>query len=344
MKTELSEKFRYLGFIMTCAMVLYHCPIVENLPAVGALDHFAKVSIDTVIRGSVNLIMAYFFSVTGFLLFRNFRMKDYPEKIKKRVFSLLIPYILWQLIFAVIDTVFKFEPVGFAEFLQRSFLLQRWPVDAALWYVYAVFLLALLSPVVLLIIRKKSIGWIAILLVLAISSARLKIEIPVFKTILHYGYVENILVFLPAYLMGAFYGYHFKDASSGCLSYLLSALLLAVLTEGIIEGFALNTAVLIVPLALIYLLPPVPFLENRKIYRLSFLMYALHQPLMWKLQAPVFNLYSGTIYKLIPFATAASIITRLVFLAVVIGLAALIHFIFSKLSPRFLAMLSGGRA
>jgi len=343
MKTEFSEKFKYLGFIMTCAMVFYHCPVIESLPSVGSLDHFAKVSIDTVVRSSVNLIMAYFFAVTGFLLFQNFRMKDYPTKIKRRVFSLLIPFVLWQGIFAVIDTVFKFAPITFTEFLEKTFLLQRWPVDAALWYVYAIFLLALLSPVVLFIIKNKNIGWVLILFVLVFSSVRSKIDFPVFKAILHYGYIENILVFLPAYLAGAFYGYHYKDASCDCLHYLLSALLLAALTEGLINGFILNTALIMLPIAIIYLLPPIPFLRNRKIYKLSFLMYALHQPLIWKIQAPVIDLYSNSIHRLIPFATAASVLTRLIFLAIVIGIAALIHFVFSKLSPRFLAMLTGGR-
>jgi len=344
MRADFSQKFKYLGFIMTCGMIFFHSPIIETVPMLGPVDFFVKISIDSVIRTSVNLIMSYFFAVTGFLFFRNFTMKEYPAKIKNRVFSLLIPFVLWQIIFAVIDTVFKLQPVTFTEFLRRTFLLEVWPVDAALWYVYGVFLLALLSPLVFLIIKRKTLGWVLIIVIMLLTEARDKIDIPAFKAVLHYGYVENIVYFFPAYFTGAFYGYHFKNASSDCLFYLVPALLIAFLFNNMIDNLFFNISLMVLPVALIFLLPPIRFLENRKVYRLSFLMYALHQPLIWKLSPFVLDFYTNYISKILTSAALASVLTRLILLGIDMGIAALIYFVFSRLSPRFLAMLSGGRA
>lgn len=329
---------------MTCGMVFFHSPIIDTVPSLGSADFFVKICIDGAIRNSVDLIMSYFFTVTGFLLFRNFNMSEFPAKIKNRVFSLLIPFILWQAILALVDTVFKYNTITFTEFLEKTFLMQRWPLNSAMWYVYAIFLLALLSPLVYLIIKKKVLGWGLIIIIMLLTEARGKIDIPIVKAILSYGYVENIVLFFPAYFAGAFYGYHFRDASSDCLFYLIPTLLIAFLLNDMIDGLFFNISLKLLPIAMIYLLPPIHFLENRKIYRLSFLMYALHQPLIWKTSQFVLDLYTAYISKIIPFAAVASILTRLIILGIDIGLAALIYFVFSKLSPRFLALLSGGRA
>lgn len=345
MKKELSEKFKYWGFIMTCGMILYHSPLIETLASRGPIDHLAKITIDSIFMTSVNLLMSYFFAVTGFLLFRNFSMKGFPAKIKKRVFSLLVPFVLWQLIFWAINAVTGFGPITtFTEFLKRTFLLEKWPVDAALWYVYAIFILALLSPLVFVIIRKKTLGWGFIIFVALLAQVRYKIDIPAFKAVIQYGYIENIVHFSPAYFAGAFFGYHYKDSSADCLSRLVPTLMIAFLLSNMIEGFFSDISFKLLPIAIIYLLPPIHVLENRKIYKLSFLMYALHQPFIWITSPALIDFYTNHIYQLIPSAAIASITIRIVLLAMVTGLAALIHLVFSRLSPRFLAMLSGGRA
>lgn len=344
MKAEFSQKFKYLGFFMTCGMVFFHCPIIDSIAALGPLDFYGKVAFDSMVRNSVDLLMSYFFAVTGFLFFRDFSMKQYPVKIKNRIFSLLIPFVLWQAIFAVFDTVFKYEAISFAEFLRRTFLLEIWPVDAALWYVYGVFLLALLSPVVYLIIKRKNLAWCIIIAIMLLSTARDKIDIPAFKAVLHYGYVENIVHFFPAYFAGAFYGYHYKDGEASCLIYLVLAVLVSFLLTGMIDNLFFVISLKMLPIALIYLLPPIRLLENRKVYKLSFIMYALHQPLIWKLSPFVLDFYTNYVFRIIPSASVAAVLSRLIFLGIDIGLAALIYSLFSKLSPRFLAMLTGGRS
>lgn len=344
MKAEFSGKIKYFGFIMTCGMVLYHCPVIDSIPAVSSLDLSLKTLTDSVFRSSVNLIMCYFFAVTGFLLFQDFSLKKYPSKIKRRVFSLLIPYVLWQVIAALIEILTTECEMTLVDFLNRTFLLYAWPVDAPLWYVYAVFLLALVSPLLLLLLKRKNISWAILFVVFFLCSQLSRLTIPSLQKIFFHGYVANIIVYLPAYLAGAFYGYHHKDASPGCLSYILLAQLPAFLLNERFDGFFSYVTMALLPLALLYIIPPVRILENRKIYRLSFLMYALHRPLYELFWPELLSLYTHSLGRIITSAAVASVLTRFFALAGITGLCALLYFILSRLAPRLLALLTGGRA
>ncbi|MDY5934423.1 MAG: hypothetical protein SPJ31_03895, partial [Oscillospiraceae bacterium] len=88
-----------------------------------------------------------------------------------------------------------------------------------------------------------------------------------------------------------------------------------------------------------YFMPVADVLKDRKIYCLSFLIYAVHKPLLYvkKLLMPVLS-------DIIPYAFLANIMLRIVFLAIVIAAAALIHFVLRKLSPKLLKAVTGGRA
>lgn len=343
MNTQFSQKFKYLGFIMTCGMVLFHCPIVESIPALGALDYALKTLTDSVFRSLVSLIMSYFFTVTGFLLFRDFSISNYSTKIRRRIFSLLVPYILWQLIFASITILSNTDQLSVQSFIQRTFLLYTWPVDSPLWYVYAVFLLALFSPAVYLMIKRKYLGWCLVVAVTLFAAARDRIGIPIYQSILYHGYVQNIVYYLPAYLAGAFFGYHYKDGSHDGLYLLLCSQIIGfLLGERLDSSFAYISTVLL-PTALIYLLPNISPLENRAVYRLSFLIYAIHMPVLGWLFPHAVNLYAHSVGRIFMSAALAAITTRLLLLAAIIALAAVIYAIVSKVSPRLLSLLTGGR-
>lgn len=344
MKAEISEKIKYLGFIMTCGMVLYHCPVIDSIPAVNSLDFSLKTMSDSVFRSSVSLIMCYFFAVTGYLLFRDYSLKKYPAKLRRRIFSLFIPYVLWQIIAALIEILTTECEMTLADFLNRTFLLYAWPVDAPLWYVYAVFILALLSPAILLLLKRKNLSWAILFIVFFLCSQLDKLTVPALQKLFFHGYVSNIVLYLPAYLAGAFYGYHYKDASPACLSYILLAQLPAFLLNERFDGFFAYVTIALLPLALLYILPPVRFLENRKIYRLSFLMYALHRPLYELFWSDLLRVYIRSVGRLCASAAVAAVLTRLIALVGITALCALLYLILSKLAPRVLALLTGGRA
>ena len=94
------DQITLIGFVMICLIVLYHAAPVLALgyDTVNRRHYF----INTVFSFLAIAAMSWFFSMTGFLLFRGFSLRRYAGKIGSRIRSLLIPYILWQAIVAIV--------------------------------------------------------------------------------------------------------------------------------------------------------------------------------------------------------------------------------------------------
>lgn len=344
MNRQLSEKIRYIGFICTCGIVLYHCPRIEDAYAISPIDALINSVYDGGIRAVGVLFLSWFFTVTGFLLFRGYSMKSYPEKMRRRVFSLLLPYLLWQLITVLIDTAQGQYAFSAGDFLAKTFLLQRYPIDGPLWYIYVVFLLALLSPPLYLLMKRgKLFAWAGILAIVLLTEACKNIEAPVIKSIIDYGNIGNILIYIPAYLVGAFFGYHHDEQEPPRLYPILSLLLTALFFDGFSQGFFYYVSLQMMPIAALYLLPDLPVLHGRKIYRLSFLMYAVHQPLIRDLWPGVLGFYMNTLGRLTMAASLGTLVTSLMLFGATVIFSALLYVLLSRFVPRLLALLTGGR-
>jgi len=108
-----------------------------------------------------------FFMLSSYLFFRNYTLERTQEKWNRRLHSIVIPYLLWNTVYYLgyciasrvpgLKTVTGKTPVFF------SFLFL---LDAALngtynyvfWFVYQLILLIIISPVIYLFIKKKTLG------------------------------------------------------------------------------------------------------------------------------------------------------------------------------------------
>lgn len=169
---EKSSTIVTMNFIMTCFMIFYHSGNCENIVSVNFLDESLNAFLVHFFDSMGIIVMSYFFSVTGFLLFNNLNFKSYKRKIKSRIFSLLIPYVLWQLIIAFKLVVQGKQDFSLWGFISENFLFRMWPADGALWYVYAIFIMALLSPVLLVLYRNKKTALCSIIIFFLILNAR----------------------------------------------------------------------------------------------------------------------------------------------------------------------------
>lgn len=340
MNQKVSENIKMLGFVMTCFMIFYHCGALDNSYALNSIDGVLNRVASSAFDQMGILVMSHFFTVTGFLLFRNLNMKNYPKKIKRRVFSLLIPYISWQVIITLKLIIQGKYIFSFKDFLYRIFCLAQWPFDGALWYVYAVFLLAVISPIFLLMFRNKKVGWCIILIIIALWTTRWKIHNPLYLKVFGYGYIANICSYFPSYIVGAFYGKYYSELDDQkSLLYILSVILVGVLLEVVFPG-ALTITIRMIPLLSLALLPSVvPVLKDAWVYRLTFIMYAIHQPLIGDIKHAIYRIYSMVT---IP-ASVCNVLTRVIILGVDIGLAAAIYVVLKRFIPKALNALTGGR-
>lgn len=340
MNEKMSNKMKILGFLMTCLMVFYHCPVIDMEYAFNVYD----LAIDDFITHMVSaigvLVMSYFFTVTGFLLFQRLNLKNYKDKLKRRMHSLLIPYILWQCIITVIDILQKQYVFEVRDFLTRTFALQMWPENGAMWYLYAVFILALLSPLLLILFNNKHISWIVIMILIIIIELRNKINMEEIRNIITYGYIGNILTYLPAYLIGCFYGkFADENTQSDSLKYIVVLLISAFFIGGTKTSLFGNIAIQVLPIMILFLLPMGAILENMKIYKLTFLIYAIHQPLIRDLWPYIYGIYT----KIIMPMSICNLVTKIIILFVDIVLSCIVYCSLKRFAPKGLKILTGGR-
>lgn len=95
-----------------------------------------------------------------------------------------------------------------------------------------------------------------------------------------------------------------------------------------------------IPIITLYFLLIVSFLEEKKIYDLSFFIYALHSSLIGLLWSII-----NYAYAKVPIAvTLCNIFTSVINLSVDICLAAMIYFVLKRLSPKLLHIITGEEA
>ena len=150
MTKDMSDRIKALGFLMTCVIAVYHCFFYGE--AINSLDLRLNKAVDLTAETIAFVAMCWFFSVSGFLLFRNLTFKNFGEKLKRRTYSLLLPYFIWQVGVEAVSIIMSALRHNLPEpkeelkyFVESVFLMKEWPPDGALWYLYALFWLALLS-------------------------------------------------------------------------------------------------------------------------------------------------------------------------------------------------------
>lgn len=154
MSTYLSNKLRVISFLSIILVVLLHSQLLMYSEGNGF--HLQQFITSEVTRISVPI----FFYISGFLLFYNCKTLNYSwycSKLKKRVRSLLIPFLIWSISgFTIVYSVKFVLPSAFNSYqciekYQLVDLLQAllWnPVGCyQLWFVRDLFLCVILSPI-----------------------------------------------------------------------------------------------------------------------------------------------------------------------------------------------------
>lgn len=338
MDRKISKRISLLSFIMTLLIVVFHCQCQGDSSNFGKVDTFLFTALSENIDTFGMVAMSYFFAITGFLLFYNLDFNTYQDKLKKRVFSLLIPFLVWQIIFICYQLCLgaKYDILNT---LSSIFLMSAKPPNGVLWYVYAVFILAVLSPIWLFVFKSKLAGSLSIAIAPIVCHILLKFTPGFAEGFMSYGYIAQIIDNLPAYCFGAWCGYWYGkldkgDVFVGCLI----AALCALFFNNMLSGLFVYTLIRLLPIALIYLLPVKE--GNGRVFHTSFLIYAIHRPIQMFIRDHGFSLILNSVGSIF----LANVIYILLSLVMVIFAAWLIYRVLSKVSPKALALLTGGRA
>lgn len=158
--TRLSNKIKILSFISIIAVVWMHSFYLECERWI--FIHFVQKFVALFADFAVPL----FFIISGFLFFANCgkdcMVSFFFSKIKKRVRTLVVPYVIWCTLFIavifIIDFFVDYNTDYFAYCRQGKWMDFLWyvyfePAAFHLWFVRDLFIIILCTPIIYLFIR-----------------------------------------------------------------------------------------------------------------------------------------------------------------------------------------------
>lgn len=196
MNKTVSYKLTWMTFFCNLAIVLHHGNISKFLAAKltpfagGFMEFFSYISIP---------VMTYFFFISAFLFFREFNMSKLIGKWKRRVFSLLIPYLIWNTIMVIVKLCNGEElfSEGIFMFIRKSYIFFNGSGSAngPLWYLFRLMEYVVIAPVIYLIIKNKKI----------LTTSAAVIGLMIYNM---YTKANNFAFthYLPIYIIGAYIG------------------------------------------------------------------------------------------------------------------------------------------
>ncbi len=285
------KKKEFLSFLLSILIFFIHsyfAPQIVSDQFISTLNHKVSYFLSCSIT---RFAVPMFFIMSGIAFFKDYSNKKYLSKIKNRLFTLVIPYLLWNTIwmlweiFTSYSFLAKFSqdsapfPLTLTNILKGVFF---YGCNVPFWFVFDLIVFSLLAPLVFLIIKNKYVGIISVIALSVVSLFGVHLPEKVF-------YYPMAIVF---YLIGAIIGHHFFDfaakKSSNRVQVVSGVVLAAYIilknvapTEIHIDNFLTQTIVYTLAAVCLWNLSD-SFIEKikpRAIYRRSFAVYAMHLPI-----------------------------------------------------------------
>lgn len=175
---KMSRTITWLRFPLIFLIILLHCYSVQRLE--GSHETYFKALYPFSLWLGETGVPGFFF-ISGFLFFLS--KKSYSQKIQDRAYTLLIPYLLWNLLLLILYLITW--AVGYsqdingrslAEYAFIDYLRLFWdrgsydngnfvPILCPLWYIRNLLIMSLLSPIIYYIIRFTREGFLIVVTV-----------------------------------------------------------------------------------------------------------------------------------------------------------------------------------
>lgn len=322
-----SSKLDNVKWILTLLIVLYHI----QYQGLGGTEEV----VFTYIKNLGDSVVPAFSLISGYLFFSNVKdLNCVKLKMKRRIFSLLVPYLFWNLIHAGYINFFIEGKRGISVFDINLYQdLINWTSSPHFWYIFMLMFWTLLAPVLYFAYNDKRL---LIVLILA------QIVYLIYKgdTIYHSRFIYLL------YTWGGFIGIknidfaeYYRRIGKHMKVLILAAVILCFIALGYLTmlptiGMEYKVwlyAVRAISLIFIALNLPLLFVGKHTNYRFSFWIFASHY---W-----LDSLVSGIIVKLQLNVLLYQIVTWIVVFTIAISTGLLLD----KISPIIFRILTGNR-
>ena len=332
MEKNVSQRMTTLSFIMSCFIVLYHCGPTE-MESVNLIDKSIDAFFNNFFTSFGDLAMCYFFTVSGYLFFYNYHEGVYLKKIRKRFTTLFIPYFLWNTITGIMWLYEKHWDL----YIKNNFLLEQWPYDFPLWYMYVIFLLSFISPIFYWMFKDRRLGAGAVVICMFLFYCIQISQNHMVITVRSYGLMPELITYLPVYFIGAYFGIQ-KMSNEDIIRFVSLILLIVVIGSSVWSDFLRINVVRIIPILLIYSLPKMFLIKNAKTTNITFLLYATHA-----FTDGARRVIRPVMAELCSWSSWINVGGRVLTLMYCLMVAWIVWIVMSKVTPNILRIVTGNR-
>lgn len=338
-----SSKITTFSLFLAVSIVCYHLNPAFDFQTItndGKWTEVISNYLNELLTSFGNLSLSFFFLSSSFLLYRNYTWHTFFEKLKRRVPSLFVPLVLWNILCLIYKMRFH---DGFWE-TWSNILLSNY--CGPLWFVVQLLAMFLLSPIFWWIFKNKWVGMVVlsfsffmpqlvdsyIVRMLSLDESQLSV-------------FSRTIQYLPLYFTGAYLALH-GDLSvqqeryrTKTMVVLSSLLLVATLLP--FENLFLQFIHPFQIFALWVIVPKKAFkLKLPWTHQISFFMYASHSIVIG---ITMRMLHKFVLNESIPVSIHTVLISRLFFTLLSIGIIYLIAWMLIRWLPKTYAILTGGR-
>ena len=291
--------------------------------------------------------MAFFFFMSGFLFYLGAdTISAVAKKLRRRINTLLIPFLLWQVIVFVLYKILRPENYPSERNILDVFFFA--PLAGPLWYCAALLILLLPALIFVLVknrhVRATLMGVVALWFVLRSFGL-----VPAVFSFERWWWYENMLWYAPVFLAGAIIAVecpalllreNYANGLTAALGLVMIMGTELAWTRWEYTRYYLLYAV--IELVGVWLLVRSKHFTRKPpaFYSAGFYIFALHNPIL----VPMFNDYTRSILKDVPLDGFTLLLLKLLAIVVIVLISILAKYICERIFSRPIsAALTGGR-
>lgn len=174
---------------------ILHTTYITNVATFQSEPYWFLFIIQLFSENLSRIAVPTFFFISGYLFFyklTDFNITLYFTKLRRRIRTLLCPYLLWNFLYiiwvecrklSILSSIFPNADTSnhdFVYYLQCFWALDNdMPLLYSMWYVRNLIILAILSPILYFLIKRLGLIWIVLLAILYILDSLFDIPMPV---------------------------------------------------------------------------------------------------------------------------------------------------------------------
>lgn len=332
MNKKVSNKITYLNFVLAFMILNLHSAYMSLFKTTDIV-----LLVNQIVRVICNMAVPTFFYVSAMLFYRSCEKKKYIDVIRKKIKTLLLLYICWNIVCLPLKEFKNYKSgLGFSftsplELLGNIFSSSYDPV---LWFIRVLFIYFLFYPVNLFILKKKRLyPWIIALIFV--------INIIIGPTV---GYA-TCRYWLPVYMVGSYIGYWYNDKvfEQNRVNPRYLWIGLAIIIQIILVFWAVQNSY---GLFICRMVSPILYWIIADIFLISKSpKWVFKQTFFYYCAQMIFSIVAQKIYLFVfGKGVVSAILSNVGIPIILLGILVIVAFLFNKTMPRIYGFMTGGRA